>query len=294
MSATLNIPVLAESSDRFIHSGGKMYHFDPPERLMDGRSVQQISKIMDLPRESLNNLKPIEPPQYARAVQVARYREEGTHHQISHNKTKPFEDDKDFVPKTAEVMVRAAWAWARSADLCDECAAKLQQTGPDTMALNLKNEKDRCAVLERAINTLHRRAKLAREHAECLRLEAGSNDISKWTQSRMGLSEVDVEYYMRLGYRYEGFQRANVAALYQLAARDFVLEALYTFVDAVLEKEGPTNITANQYVRNLWRDNNVYSAYQKVGFLWARACRWLIQIGRGRIALNGDIRQRRF
>jgi uncharacterized protein (DUF2225 family) len=46
-----------------------------------------------------------------------------------------------------------------------------------------------------------------------------------------------VEYYVKHAWYYEDIQRAKMANVYQSAARGFVLEALYTFVDAVIEHE---------------------------------------------------------
>jgi hypothetical protein len=48
----------------------------------------------------------------------------------------------------------------------------------------------------------------------------------------------DVEFYQRQLWAYEDFQRAKIARVYKDAAKDFFLEALYTFIDDVIEFTG--------------------------------------------------------
>jgi hypothetical protein len=90
--------------------------------------------------------------------------------------------------KDADVKLRAAWAWARSAQLYNQCAGNLEQTGPQTEALNLKTAKDKCAIHEKVVQTLRKRARMAISHAEKLLSETTADDFWQWTRSGEGLS----------------------------------------------------------------------------------------------------------
>jgi len=52
----------------------------------------------------------------------------------------------------------------------------------------------------------------------------------------------DILHCSNLYWRYEDIQRRRVANDYERASHNFVLEALYTYVDEVLEQQGRSNI----------------------------------------------------
>ncbi len=90
--------------------------------------------------------------------------------------------------RASEVKQRAAWAWARSAQLYEQCAANLERDGPDTQALNLKSTVDNRRVLQQVAQTLRKRARLAKSHAGKLISETTADNIRRWTLSGDGLS----------------------------------------------------------------------------------------------------------
>jgi len=88
----------------------------------------------------------------------------------------------------SEVKQRAAWAWARSAQLYSQCATDLEQNGSETQALNLKSTKDKRSALQQVVQTLRKRARLARSHAEKLLSETAADNFRQWTLTGNGLS----------------------------------------------------------------------------------------------------------
>jgi hypothetical protein len=56
-------------------------------------------------------------------------------------------------------------------------------------------------------------------------------------------------------------------------------------------------MTSNQYIRNIWLNNEPLGAANGVVYLWMSAVNWSVELGRdssGYSGESGDVRQRRF
>ncbi|KAK2766077.1 neural precursor cell expressed, developmentally down-regulated [Arachnomyces sp. PD_36] len=267
------------------------------EDLVDEKIVQQICQVVDLPVTRLVNTNAAKTP-YPGALRVERYREEQSSRLsgIGHANTPSNPQNEESVD-LADVKLRAAWAWSRSAELYTRSASDLEHQGPDTEVLNLRHCKDNDAIRETAVSKLRERARRARLHAEKLLAETRGESFWQWTKMGEGLSCDDISVYMKQAWHYEDLQRAKMAKEYRSAAREFVAEAFYTYIDGVIERDldPEKRITSNQYLRNLWDNNDELDmASEKVLNLWGNACRWSVQIGQGTAPVTGDTRQRRF
>ncbi|KAL5610574.1 hypothetical protein FOBRF1_006691 [Fusarium oxysporum] len=266
------------------------------EDLVVEKIVQQICQVVDLPDTRLVN-KNAAKTQYPGTLRVERYRGEQTSRLGDIRQANTLSTPSNQEPvNVADVKLRAAWAWSRSADLYNRSASDLEQKGLDTETLNLRYCKDNDAIRERVVGKLRERARRARSHAETLLAETRGENFWQWTQVGEGLSRDDIEVYMKQAWHYEDLQRAKMAKEYRSTAREFIAEAFYTYIDGAIERDldPGLRITSNQYLRNIWDNNELDVASEKVLSLWDGACRWSVQIGRGSIPETGDVRQRRF
>lgn len=262
---------------------------------MDESTLRQICKILEIPDAAINNNQPLTPPQLAGAGRVKPFREdrklpfssrplpgrnEGLGHMenpepISTNKEvsrslpsasqktrlwetwPPYPTYDEFEITADEIKRRAAWSWYRTGIICAK-SANIQSK--DATRSNQKK--------------LFRKSERAKSHALLLYpklLDEGQIESPSWADP---FTSYDKDYYLEMERNREYHARSEMAELYKRSAREYMLEALYPFLEDKQTEEiklthaEPKEI--HEYLEQVIEQDN----YGCLSRLWDEAISW--------------------
>jgi hypothetical protein len=185
----------------------------------------------------------------------------------------PFEQTTlDFSLPPTEIRKRAAWAWRRSALLCER-----QADAAHVEEVAVRSSTDVEQMRQIMADSLRTRARRAMDFAISLDPESATEDVVKIPDWADAWRDEDSEYYEEMAVNYKMQQYATATESYKRAAHSYIMKAFGTYVtdkhyvELGKTKEAPKN------EKQLFAE-----AICSVGSpvrLWSQAAEWSVTPG---------------